>query len=194
MKQDNKTIFDLIFILVFTLLVIGFAVHACSIAEGQAPQHERFSEDAEALARLRVHEAGWPSRTSPTNDGGMIGQVMMKRANLARESVAAYIARVHHRHTTTSRRIWVRGLNRSMQRPEGWPEASVPWMNRGHDSWLRALEEAALVLSGAFAPCAEVPDTWGGSVVDAANIARILARGGRRVDCGVTHNVPLKFR
>lgn len=193
MQNQNKTIFDLVLILTLLLAAIAFFSSTCrSYVGAQAPQH--FTEDAEALARLRVHEAGWPSRTSPTNDGGMIGQVMMKRANRARESVAAYIARVHHRHTTTSNRIWVRGLNRSMQRPEGWPEASVPWLNRGHDSWLRALEEAESVLMGEFAPCAEVPDTWGGPEVDAVNIARILARGGRRVDCGVTRNVPLKFR
>jgi hypothetical protein len=189
MPNQNKTIFDLFLVLFALLCAIGWFSRCVAEAHSQAPQH--FSEDAEALARLRVHEAGWPSRTSPTNDGGMIGQVMMKRAARAHESVAAYIARVHHRHTTTSSRVWVRGLNRSMQRPEGWPESSVPWMRRGHDSWLRALEEAESVLTGEFAPCTEVPDTWGGTV-DRARIERMVGSGNYRVvNCGRTLNTPL---
>ena len=92
----------------------------------------------------------------------------------------------------TDGRRWIAGLSADLSRPDGWPEASVPWDTRGRAGWTRTLETVRGTLAGRLSVCTETPQTWGGRRVDAERLARHMARGAREV-CSGTQNSFIRF-
>jgi hypothetical protein len=170
------------------LLFAAFLMDLCNITSAQGQDHQAWQADVVSLARLCVNEAGWPSPEG-SNDCAAIGRYARARADSNNETVAAYIARVHWRHTSPTRRtrVWVRGLNAELTEPTGWP-ADLDWATWGRVRWNAALEDAAQILRGRRTACTETPHTWGG-YIDRERIARMLANGYRQIDCGSTRNV-----
>jgi hypothetical protein len=170
------------------LALFAFAVGVfaqCAPVEAQA-----YSADETALAVLITSEAGLSVNS---NDGPMIGAVVMRHARWNGETIAAHIRRVYHRHTDPElqRRTWILRLTAD---PASGPD----------DRWHERLEEARAILAGHLPHgCSAYPDTWSrrGNPLDprdecarrmAARRERMIA-SGRYVatNCGDTKNVPL---
>lgn len=170
-----------------------------AVAEPIAPPWERqpepqeaarYSVREEAQARLTTNEAGLPSASHPTIDGPLIGWIVAHNADVFGIGVEAWIARAHTRHTRAGRtdgNRWVAHLSASLERPEGWPEARIPWTSaRGVVAWQARLDEARAWQDGRIplvCPAA-YPRTWGGPFVDRCNILRKLIAGTHRVVAG----------
>lgn len=81
-------------------------------------------------------------------------------------------------------RRWIAGLDGSMARPDGWPEARVPWETVGRERWRAVLVLVRATLRGERSVCASRPSVWGSRTLDAERLRRIYARGGREVCMG----------
>lgn len=138
--------------------------------------------DAELLARITVHEAGFDSPA----DAVLIHEVLtsiVERTGVsyarAAELASPRLARCE------VRRRWVCGLTSSARRPAHWPLASWP---AHRPRWLAVLEHARLVVAGeAASPCRERPRVWGSR----EDVLRGRARGRTWIDAGCvgTRNV-----
>lgn len=138
--------------------------------------------DAELLARITVHEAGFdsPADTMLVHEvlSGIVERSGVSYARAA-ELASPRLARC------AVRRRWVCGLDARARRPEHWPMAS--WAAH-RPRWLAALEHAQRVIDGEVpSPCRERPRVWGSR----ADVARGRARGGTWIDAGCegTRNV-----
>lgn len=162
--------------------VLGLAVETC-----EPVYADSWTDDEVAAARLCVSEASF----ARSDDCRVITWIVAHNAARRNETIAAYVARVHHRHTRSVQRPWLAGLDASMSKPDGWPE-TVLWESRGVDAWTQRLVDVRLYLAEDRHGCDAAPSVWGGRVTDAHQIMRLERRGYERVRCGETRNVYLR--
>jgi hypothetical protein len=173
---------------------------------GVEAQDRRHEEDALALARICVSEAGW--NCWDTGDGMAIHEVILRGAERHDMRYVTY-ARAYSRRATgavpmTGARAWLPMLNAAGTEPANWPEHSYrrrpdgtvavtphpPW-SRYRESWLAILARArevvrSLSLENAieWSSCERPVHDWGGAM-DRERAERI---GLVEVSCGETQN------
>ncbi len=166
---------------ILTLLLSTLLVGA-PVAVAQAPA---WSADEVALARHCISEASG----ARTDDCRVIVWIDIQHARHRNVSPAAFIAQQYTRHTQSTSRPWLAGLNETMLEPAAWPE-SVSWDNVGRPGWEATLGVARRVLQGdvSHGCTGGAPQTWGGRTVDRTRLDRMLSNGWVQVQCGNTLN------
>lgn len=173
---------------------------------GTAAQDRRDEDNALALARICVSEAGWNCWES--GDGLAIHEVLLRGAERHDMRYLGY-ARAYSRRATgvvsiVGARSWIPLLNAEGTAPSSWPEHSYrrqrdgtvailphpPWA-RYRDQWLAVLARAREVVRtlslsnvGEWSSCARPVHDWGGAM-DRGRAERI---GLVEVSCGSTEN------
>lgn len=148
-----------------------------SVARVSFGQIERRASDAEVLARISVHEAGWEDTGDMEAIFGVLS-VGGERAGISWRSFARSYARRLHAGSVS--RLWASQLNERCAEPPSWPgPPHAPWSayrERCEAVMVRARE----VLSGARVHgCPVPPEDWGGRV-DRARARRL---GLVRIEC-----------
>lgn len=145
-------------------------------------QRHHAPTDAELLARITVHEAGFDSPA----DSMLVHEVLLGIVERSGVSYARAAELASPRLARCAvRRRWVCGLDARARRPDHWPMAS--WAAH-RPRWLAALAHAQRVIAGEVpSPCRERPRVWGSR----SDVARGRARGGTWIDAGCegTRNV-----
>ncbi len=133
------------------------------------------TDEALALARLTVHEAGWDSPA----DVGLIHGVLrgiQERDRVSFRRAVELASPPWARGATAPR--WALALRADGEQPRWWAAASWP---AHRDRWLALLEHARRVVGGEIpGPCREPPRVWGSP----EDVARGLERGRRWIDAG----------
>lgn len=162
------------------LLAVAVGANQCSAAHADV-----WTEQEILLGRLAVNEA--TGRVADTI------AIVEARGHVSVDE----LRRMHPRALApvrTDGRRWIAGLDSSMQRPDGWPEARVPWETSGRERWRAVLVLVRATLRGERSACVGRPgQVWGGRHIDADRIQRLIARGYVIVDCGATANVYLRI-
>lgn len=156
------------------------------------PAHAQSGDASLLLARVCVNEGGF----SALADCDAIGAISIRQSRLRRMPLVAYLRARFLRALAPAdqrrNRTWIADLQRNEHAPIGWPHESQPWSAR-RDQWRDLLARTDAIVAGEI-ELSCTAQTWGSEVYDREQIARILANGGRVVDCGATRNVFLRFR
>lgn len=143
------------------------------------------------LAKVAVNEGGFESLA----DADAIAAISIRQARLRSIPLGTYLRTRFLRALAPAERRrnrpWIASLSRVAGPPHGWPASSQPWSARSAQ-WGTLLHRMDHVVAGDIRVSCNA-HTWGSAVYDKDAIERILANGGRVVDCGPTKNVYLRF-
>ncbi len=170
---------SMVVLLVALLVTIA---HACEPSPVLAAEPRQWTPDEVAIARLTVSEASFGGGT----DAKVITWIVAHAAERRGLTPAEYVAQVHHRHTRSTQRPWLAGLDETLREPAGWP-SDVPWA-RGAVAWERRLADVRRYLADDRHGCDGTPVTWGAPGLDDDGIARWQARGYSILRCGGSAN------
>lgn len=161
--------------------LLGLVIaNECTPAEAQQP----WTAAEVIVARHCISEASG----AQTDDCRAIAWIDMTNASRRGMTIEAWMSRAHSRHLRSRTRPWLADLSADMHEPAGWPQ-SVSWERRGRPAWEATLGVVRSVLDGdGDHGCSAAPSVWGGPGPDRERLARMLANGWERVDCGNTRN------
>ncbi len=165
--------------------IVAFALTLAETCHHEPVHADDWTADEVAVAALTVSECGL---RADCGDVRPISWIVAHNARRRGMTLAAYVATVHHRHTRSTSRPWLAGLDATMQEPAGWP-ASVSWIERGAPAWAARLAAVRHALADDAHGCDGTPSVWGSPTVDLDRINRLETLGYRRLVCPRSLNV-----